>query len=171
MGDQRRIVYDACMTIGDREFLRPQPSNSFHTGLVMPKITGVLETSLYVADVIRAAQFYADVFGFQKIFSDDRLCALQVVERQVLLLFRRGASVEPIPLSGGVMPPHDGHGQSHLAFACSAEELPRWESHLAAHEIAIESRIRWERGGTSIYFRDPDENLLEIATPGIWPIY
>ena len=137
----------------------------------MPNITGVLETSLYVSDVNRAGRFYEQVFGFQRMFADERLCALAVVGKQMLLLFARGASVEPIPLAGGIMPPHDGHGPMHLAFACSADELPKWEAHLAAHEVPIESRIHWERGGTSIYFRDPDENLIELATPGIWPIY
>ncbi len=137
----------------------------------MPKLAGVLETSLYVADVNRAAHFYETVFGFQQMFADDRLCALSVEAKQVLLLFKQGASVEPIALSGGVVPPHDGSGQTHLAFACSAAELPQWELHLAKHEVPIESRVHWERGGDSIYFRDPDENLIELATPGIWPIY
>ncbi|HEY2827062.1 MAG TPA: VOC family protein [Pirellulales bacterium] len=137
----------------------------------MPNVTGVLETSLYVADVNRAARFYRQVFGFQQMFADDRLCALAVADKQVLLLFQRGASTEPIPLAGGVLPPHDGQGQYHVAFACTAPELPKWEAQLAAHEVPIESRIHWERGGTSLYFRDPDENLVELATPGIWPIY
>jgi catechol 2,3-dioxygenase-like lactoylglutathione lyase family enzyme len=137
----------------------------------MPNITGVLETSLYVADVNRAAQFYEQLFGFQRMFADERLCALGVAGKQILLLFQRGASIEPIPVADGIMPPHDGSGTLHLAFACSADELPRWEVHLTAHEVPIESRIHWERGGTSIYFRDPDENLIELATPGIWPIY
>jgi catechol 2,3-dioxygenase-like lactoylglutathione lyase family enzyme len=33
----------------------------------------------------------------------------------------------------------------------------------------VESRIHWARGGTSLYFRDPDGNSLEVATPGLWP--
>src|SRR5262249_15222261 len=139
--------------------------------LAMPKVTGILETSLYVSDLDRAANFYQQIFGFTRMFADDRLCALSVEGKEVLLLFLRGASIEPMPLAGGILPPHDGQGSLHLAFACTAEELPRWEAHLAAFEVPVESRIRWERGGTSIYFRDPDENLIEFATPGIWPIY
>ncbi len=139
--------------------------------MAIPKTTGVLETSLYVIDVNRAARFYEQLFGFQRMFTDDRLCAMSVEGKQVLLLFRRGGSIEPMPLHGGVMPPHDGHGQAHLAFACTADELLEWEKHLAQCEVPIESRIHWPRGGTSVYFRDPDENLIELATPGIWPIY
>jgi len=26
-------------------------------------------------------------------------------------------------------------------------------------------------GGHSIYFRDPDGHLLELATPGLWEVY
>ena len=35
--------------------------------------------------------------------------------------------------------------------------------------IEVESRVNWARGGTSLYFRDPDGNSLEVATPGLWP--
>ena len=139
--------------------------------LAMPEITDILETSLYVDDLARAATFYESVFGFQRMFTDDRLCALSVLGRQVLLLFKQGASTQPVKIPVGVMPPHDGRGQLHLAFSCAAEQLPQWEARLTAMQIAIESRIHWERGGTSIYFRDPDANLIELATPGIWPIY
>jgi catechol 2,3-dioxygenase-like lactoylglutathione lyase family enzyme len=31
--------------------------------------------------------------------------------------------------------------------------------------------VTWPLGGTSLYFRDPDGHLLELATPGIWAVY
>ena len=37
--------------------------------------------------------------------------------------------------------------------------------------IAIKGRTKWPRGGESIYFRDPDGHVLELATPGLWPGY
>jgi catechol 2,3-dioxygenase-like lactoylglutathione lyase family enzyme len=89
----------------------------------------------------------------------------------VLLLFRRGATLETVRMPGGTIPPHDGHGPLHIAFAVSAAELPDWEARLGAHGIAIEGRTHWSRGGDSIYFRDPDGHLLELATPGLWATY
>jgi catechol 2,3-dioxygenase-like lactoylglutathione lyase family enzyme len=60
-------------------------------------------------------------------------------------------------------------GTLHLAFAIPAGDLPIWEAHLAGHGIEVESRITWPRGGTSLYFRDPDGHSVEVATPGLWP--
>lgn len=61
----------------------------------MPRVTGILETSLYVADVEQAAKFYEAVFGFQRIDSaDERGCAMQAGNSQVLLLFKKGASLD-----------------------------------------------------------------------------
>lgn len=136
-----------------------------------PRPTGVLETGLYVADIERALGFYRDVLGLRRMFGDDRMAALDVGGRSVLLLFRRGASLEPIPTPGGAIPPHDGDGPIHFALAIAAEDLSAWEAHLADRGVAVESRVAWPRGGVSLYFRDPDGQLVELATPGLWEIY
>jgi catechol 2,3-dioxygenase-like lactoylglutathione lyase family enzyme len=52
-----------------------------------------------------------------------------------------------------------------------ADALPQREQRLATKGVAIEGRTRWSRGGQSLYFRDPDGHLLELATPGLWAIY
>lgn len=136
-----------------------------------PRVTHVLETSLYVADLDRSQAFYERLFGFPLFIRDARMCALGVPGAQVLLLFRRGAAAVPGATPGGTIPPHDGHGALHLCFAIPADDLAGWERRLAGHGIDVESRIAWPRGGVSLYFRDPDGHSLEVATPGLWPNY
>jgi catechol 2,3-dioxygenase-like lactoylglutathione lyase family enzyme len=102
---------------------------------------------------------------------DARFRAYDVGGRSVLLVFRRGATLETVRMPGGTIPPHDGHGPLHIAFAVSAEELLDWEARLDRHGVAIEGRTTWSGGGRSVYFRDPDRHLVELATPGLWAIY
>ena len=136
-----------------------------------PKLDQVIETCLYVDDLDRAAAFYENVLGLSTMTSDGRFRAYDVGGKSVLLLFRRGATLETVRMPGGTIPPHDGHGPLHIAFAVSADELPDWETRLDRHGVAIEGRTKWSGGGRSVYFRDPDRHLVELATPGLWAIY
>jgi catechol 2,3-dioxygenase-like lactoylglutathione lyase family enzyme len=137
----------------------------------MPRLNGVLETALYVDDLERAAGFYEGVLGLASLAADSRFRAYDVGGRSVLLLFLRGSTLQTVNLPGGTIPPHDGHGPLHIGFAISADELSTWEERLRQTGIAIEGRTRWNRGGESLYFRDPDGHLLELATPGLWTTY
>jgi catechol 2,3-dioxygenase-like lactoylglutathione lyase family enzyme len=137
----------------------------------MLSVRGIVETALYVADPAASAAFYRGLFGFPTLVSGERLVALAVADRQVLLLFRRGASVEDMPGSGGVVPGHDGAGRLHFALAIGVDELDAWRERLAKLGVSLESEVTWERGGRSLYFRDPDGHLVELATPGIWEVY
>jgi catechol 2,3-dioxygenase-like lactoylglutathione lyase family enzyme len=136
-----------------------------------PPLSGILETALHVDDISRASHFYEAILGFQRIAGDDRFRAYSVAGRDVLLLFKRGETSVPVTLPGGVIPPHGGSGQLHVAFSIAQSALVKWEAHLAANSILVESRVTWPLGGQSIYFRDPDAHLLELATPGLWSIY
>ena len=129
----------------------------------MPRLDGLLESALYVVDSDRSALFYRELFGFEPIVVGDRLTAVRVGERQILLLFKKGVSAHLATTA------HDGEGRLHVAFAIPADELDAWERKLAALGVPIEEKKKWELGGTSLYFRDPDGHLLELATPGIWP--
>jgi catechol 2,3-dioxygenase-like lactoylglutathione lyase family enzyme len=136
----------------------------------LPRVSGILETSLYVGDLPRAVAFYGSLFGFELFFNDPRMAAFGVPGGQILLLFQRGATLEPAPgPAGGFIPPHHGDGQLHVCFAIPFGELAAWESHLHDLGVPVESRLTWARGGTSLYFRDPEGNSLEVATPGLWP--
>jgi catechol 2,3-dioxygenase-like lactoylglutathione lyase family enzyme len=137
----------------------------------MPNLLGVLETVLYVDAFEKACPFYEQVLGLNNIYRDQRLCAYDVGARSVLLLFLRGHSLDTVRLPGGTIPPHDGHGPVHIAFSIAADDLAAWETKLSEAGVAIEGRTNWPRGGVSVYFRDPDQHLLELATPGLWPGY
>jgi len=137
----------------------------------LPKLAGVIETALYVDDLERARAFYEEVLGLGRMNSDQRFLAFDVGGRSVLLLFRRGSTLETVHLPGGTIPPHDGSGPLHMAFAIEADELAEWERRLGRHNVVIEGRTDWPRGGRSVYFRDPDNHLLELVTPGVWTIY
>jgi catechol 2,3-dioxygenase-like lactoylglutathione lyase family enzyme len=130
-----------------------------------PKTDGILESSLYVSDVARSIRFYEEIFGFRVIKDfGERGCAMDAGARHVLLLFKKRAS-------RAITTPHDGDGELHVAFAISTSELAKWERWLDERGIAVEEKHTWEEGGTSLYFRDPDHDLLEVVTPGTWSIY
>ena len=136
-----------------------------------PGLQGVLETALYVSDLAPAQRFYEDVMGLQPMYADARLVAYPLAPAQVLLLFQRGSTGQPSVLPFGTIPAHGGDGQQHIALAIASDALAGWERHLSAHHVAVEGRTDWPTGGHSIYFRDPDQHLLELATPGLWRNY
>jgi catechol 2,3-dioxygenase-like lactoylglutathione lyase family enzyme len=132
---------------------------------MMPSVNGILEMALYVDDLQRSARFYQSLFGFAPLVVAERLVALAVREGQVLLLFKKQASRQ---LSPGA---HDGDGQLHVAFAIAADTVDQWRARLSESGIVVEEDREWERGGRSLYFRDPDGHLVELGSPGIWANY
>ncbi len=135
------------------------------------KVDGIVETCINVAEINRAREFYQSLFNFEAMVSDERFCALRAGP-DVLLLFAQGGSNDPVVIRAGIVPPHETRGgPGHLAFAISPDALETWRTRLRECGIEIESEVQWERGGASSYFRDPDANLLELATPGVWQNY
>jgi len=134
----------------------------------MLRPTRIAETALYVDDMERAVKFYTALLSSRVLRRDERLCALEIADEQVLLLFRRGASLQPTDLGFGVVPAHDGSGPLHVCFGMEADALPQWEEKLKQVQVPIESRVVWPGGATSLYFRDPDGNAIELATAGLW---
>jgi catechol 2,3-dioxygenase-like lactoylglutathione lyase family enzyme len=139
--------------------------------MATPRINGVVETCLYSNDLSRSVRFYQDQLGLRLLEWGERLCVFSIADKQVLLIFRSGGSPDSIPTPGGTIPPHEAAGQLHIAFAVSKEDFAAWEKHLAARGVPIEGKVDWPRGGRSIYFRDPDNHLVELVTPGIWEVY
>jgi catechol 2,3-dioxygenase-like lactoylglutathione lyase family enzyme len=137
----------------------------------MSRIRRVLEVALYCERLDQSVEFYRMLLGSEPLLESERLVALDAGGGTVLLLFRKGQSSVPLPTPGGVIPGHDGSGPSHLAFAIEANDFEAWETRLAALGVGIESRVSWDRGGRSLYFRDPEGRSVELATPGTWATY
>lgn len=135
------------------------------------RIRRVLETALYCDDLQRTAAFYQRLLSTAPMLSSERLVAFDAGAATVLLLFQKGESIKPVQGAGGLVPAHDGSGPVHFALAIDSADVSGWEARLSELGIAIESRVTWERGGRSIYFRDPDGRSVELATPGTWPTY
>ncbi len=133
-----------------------------------PPIAGLLETSLYATDAGKTAAFYRELFGFKTLVESARLVAFEVARRHVLLVFQAGATEDDVTDGRGTIPGHDGRGRLHLAFSIAAADLDAWRLRLAELNLPIEGEYKWPRGGTSLYFRDPDGALVELATPGLW---
>lgn len=140
------------------------PANPPH----MPTITGILETAISVADPARSADFYRRLFGFDTLPESERLVALDVAGRNVLLLFKARATGSPVETPGGTIPGHVGGGQSHFAFSTAAEDVASWRLRLQSAGVALEGAVKWPGGAESLYFRDPDGHLVELMTPGFW---
>jgi catechol 2,3-dioxygenase-like lactoylglutathione lyase family enzyme len=49
--------------------------------------------------------------------------------------------------------------------------MDAWADWLRAHGVTIDRDRRWDRGGRSLYFRDPEGHTLEVASPGVWTVY
>ncbi|MEX2185577.1 MAG: VOC family protein [Pirellulales bacterium] len=128
-----------------------------------PTIQAIVETSVYVDDLDRAAIFYRDVLG---LIESDRSAGRHVffpVGDGMLLLFDAKET-----LRGETLPSHGASGAGHFALGVRPEDLGSWRARLAQHGVAVEQEVDWPRGGKSLYFRDPAGNSVELLTPGVW---
>ncbi|PTY01548.1 glyoxalase [Verrucomicrobia bacterium LW23] len=137
-----------------------------------PRISSIVETALYVNDLARALRFYGEALQLRRIDGDDRFVAFAAGAHHVLLLFLQGSSLEPVAINGsGTIPPHDAAGPAHIAFGIAPTDISWWRDRLRQHDVEIESEITWPRGGRSLFFRDPEQHLVELITPGVWEVY
>lgn len=134
----------------------------------MTTISGLAEAAVYVADLEKARAFYKEVLGLVEtaVFADAAF--LQTGPHSTLILFDR----EKLLNRDSVIPGHGADGPGHVALAISPEEMDAWRTRLEAQGVVIEHEQDWPQGTHSLYFRDPDQNSLELidAThyPQIW---
>lgn len=114
------------------------------------------ETSLVVADLDRGRAFYERVFGLDTVITDNGVVGLQLPNGSVLLLF---SATAPHPVEHGPLSPH-------VRFSVPHGTLQAWDRHLMMNGVVVESRVMGQDGASSLFFRDPDQNSLEVAAEG-----
>lgn len=116
---------------------------------------------LTVADVEASAAFYVRVLGMARVVFGEGRVALQFGTQKI--------NLHPAACP---LPPHAAcptRGGADLCFVVE-DGLHDWVRHLAACGVAVELGPVPRTGArgpmTSIYFRDPDGNLIELAHYG-----
>jgi catechol 2,3-dioxygenase-like lactoylglutathione lyase family enzyme len=129
-------------------------------------LAGVYETVIYAEDVAAAAAFYRDVLGLRLVDGPDELGAgFRLDDGGVLLIFDPSRASLP----GRPVPSHGTSGAGHVAFSVEAGTLAAWGEALRGRGVEIELERGWERGGRSIYVRDPAGNSVELVDGDLWP--
>ena len=129
------------------------------------RITGLHHVTLIAADLDRSTAFYRDVLGLALVregANDDDPGA-----RHFWFGDAEGSPGTLLSLMEYAEMPDGSVGRGsthHVALAVSsADELVAWRDYLQGK--GVQTTDVFERGGfTSIYLRDPDGHILEIAT-------
>jgi catechol 2,3-dioxygenase-like lactoylglutathione lyase family enzyme len=89
--------------------------------------------------------------------------------KSMLLIFdplRTSTNNGKLPTHGATTPP----SSIHFAMEIEDQEYQQYKELLVQNGIAIEKEVKWNCNTRSLYFRDPSGNLLELITPGGWPV-
>jgi catechol 2,3-dioxygenase-like lactoylglutathione lyase family enzyme len=129
-----------------------------------PHLSALDHLVLTVSDIDTTIAFYTDTLGmrYETFRSGDGSTRHALTfGRQKLNLHRKGSETEPKSA-------HPQPGSADLCFL-TPTSLDHWHRHLMESGVMIEQGPVDRTGATgpitSIYIRDPDGNLIEIATP------
>lgn len=124
----------------------------------MPTIDRIDHFVLTVASLDATCAFYETVLGFTRHDVPDKPTAL-TFGGQKINVHQADRTFEPKAVH-----PTPGAGDFCLV---TTDRIDDWQAHLARHDIAIEVGPVARNGAqgpmTSLYFRDPDRNLVEIS--------
>jgi len=133
------------------------------------KINKVIETCIYSSDLESMKKFYAGILGLSIIQEEgDKLLFLKAGKNMLLIFDPLQTSIDNhnLPRHGAMTPP----SSIHFAMEIEEQEYQPCREVLTQNDIAIEKEVKWSNNTKSIYFRDPAGNLVELITPGGWPV-
>ena len=133
------------------------------------KINKIVETCIYSSDLDGMKKFYVGILGLPPVQEEkDKLIFLQA-GKSMLLIF------DPVMTSmiNGWLPAHGAQtppASVHFAMEIEGCDYQGWKELLAENKIVVEKEVDWNGLTRSLYFRDPAGNLVELITPGEWPV-
>jgi catechol-2,3-dioxygenase len=132
------------------------------------KINKIVETCVYSSDLGSMKKFYVDILGLSLVEEEkDKLIFLKAGKSMLLVFNPNKTSIDndKLPTHGAATPP----ASIHFAMEIEESDYQRWKELLTKNNISIEKEVDWN-GTKSLYFRDPAGNLVELITPGEWPV-
>jgi catechol-2,3-dioxygenase len=118
--------------------------------------------------------FYTDILGLEFVSEENDRSVFLKAGQSMLLIFNpdktlvsnENSTTIQFPTHGAFTPP----SIIHFALEIDKESYDTAKHTLNEKNIKIEKEVTWEKATNSIYFRDPAGNLVEIITPGSWPV-
>lgn len=130
------------------------------------KVRKVIETCVYSRDLESLKKFYTGILGLELVQEEEGKFVFLKAGASMLLAFNPDRTFP----SNDNLPPHGANGSIiHFALEIEDRDYEKWKECLAQNGVAIEREVNWNRA-RSLYFRDPASNLVELITPGGWPI-
>ena len=124
----------------------------------------IKETCLYVTDLDTCRVFYRDTLGLEEIsFVPGKHLFFRAGSSVLLLFNSEDSKTKTSP------PPHYASGNQHFAFEVRDADYQKAKQEIVSKGITIIDEVTWKTGKKSFYFRDPENNVLEIIPEnGIW---
>jgi catechol 2,3-dioxygenase-like lactoylglutathione lyase family enzyme len=127
------------------------------------KISRIKETCIYISNLHRTKEFYHVKLGLPLISLVENRHVFFRAGESVLLCFIAEQTKQEKEL-----PPHGAKGIIHFAFEVDRQEYSKAVDQLREANITILQEHTWQSGLHSVYFADPDSNLVEIIEQGLW---
>ena len=117
---------------------------------------GLRHVALNVRDVSKSVDFYQNILGMKLEWQPDPDNAYLTSGGDNLALHRME--------SGSVSTQASAQRLDHFGFVVkNPENVDEWAAQIRSHGVAVEKEPKTHRDGArSFYFRDPDQNLIQI---------